>query len=318
MRRETASEIDVSAADWVVRMDRGLSDAESRDLDRWLEGDSRRLGAFARLRAVSAATERAAALGPGYAPADFAAPARPTRRGLLMRGGLAAGIAGLGVLGLWQAQGRRFATQRGELRVVPLEDGSVVTLNTDSRLLVRYSETQRSLRLLKGEALFEVAKDVARPFVVEADGVQVRAVGTSFTVSRLPDRPVQVLVREGIVDVGRPATAAPSVRVAANHRVLAVAAAVEPHAVNAAEISRELAWRDGRIAFEGETLAEAARSFERYSDIRIRLDDPAIARETITGLFQANDPVGFSQAVAAAFGWRADVDAHEVRITSAK
>jgi transmembrane sensor len=322
MAKETAREIDAAAAAWAARADRGLSEAEARALDSWLAGDSRRLGAYAKARAVALHSERARALGSGFNPADFEdvgtgdARGLPRRRLLLGAGAVAAGLAGSIGLALQLRRGR-YATRRGEVRVFPLEDGSVVTLNTASRVSVDYSPERRSIQLIEGEALFDVAKDRARPFVVAAGDAEVRAVGTSFTVSRLPDTPVRVLVREGVVEVRRRNTAAAAaVILPANTRLGSGAAASEaPVAVPATEVSRELAWREGRIAFEGETLAEAAAEFARYSDTRIVIDDPAIAREEITGLFQANDPVGFARAVAVSLDLNAVVGAGEVRLT---
>lgn len=316
MPRETSAQIDAAAADWAARVDRGLSPDEAQALEAWLTGDARRLGAYGRLRAVSAWTERAAALGPTYDPVQFAGAAAPSRRRLLqIGGGLAAGVATALVGGaVWVSQGERYKTARGEMRVVPLADGSVITLNTNSRIALAFTEDRRLVRLIEGEALFDVAKDAARPFFVEAGKVRVRAVGTSFVVRRLTDTPVQVLVREGVVEVDPGDASRRPVRLAQNSRAVASASSVDAAAVPASEIGRELAWRDGRIAFEGQSLAAASREFERYSDTQIVIDDPVVARETITGLFQANDPVGFAQAVATSFGWRAEVGAREVRI----
>lgn len=270
-------------------------------------------------------TERARALAPNFDPAKFQAPAArpaPSRRSLLMAGGgaIAANLAGVTAAGLgFMDRGQSYNTRLGELKVTPLADGSVMTLNTASRVVVNISESRRSVRLLEGEALFDVAKDVSRPFLVEAGGTLVRAIGTSFTVRRLGDAPVQVLVREGVVEVSRRSGSGlpRPVKVAANTRAVsslssAVSAAAMP--VEPAEVRRELAWREGRIAFQGETLGEAAAQFSRYSETRIAIDDPMIAREEITGLFQANDPVGFAQAVASSFGLRAEVGAGEVRL----
>src|SRR3546814_4407377 len=83
----------------------------------------------------------------------------------------------------------------------PLRDGSAVTLNSNSEIDVDFDEGIRHVRLLRGEALFDVAKDSIRPFVVEADSTRVTAVGTSFTVNRVSGRDVQVLVREGVVEL---------------------------------------------------------------------------------------------------------------------
>src|SRR3546814_15029131 len=93
------------------------------------------------------------------------------------------------------------ATATGEILRVPLRDGSAVTLNSNSEIDVDFDEGIRHVRLLRGEALFDVAKDSSRPFVVEADSTRVTAVGTSFTVHRVSGRDVRVLVREGVVEL---------------------------------------------------------------------------------------------------------------------
>jgi len=326
MSRETAQQIDLEAARWAARVDRGLSPEEEQALDAWLAGDRRRVGAFGRVRAIAVHTERARALAPNFDPANFQPrAARPgvSRRGLLMAGGgaIAASVAGGVVVGLGIIdRSQSYNTRLGEVKVMPLADGSVMTLNTASRVVVEFSDTLRGIRLLEGEALFDVARDADRPFLVDAGETQVRAVGTSFTVRRLGDAPVQVLVREGVVEVRRHGGSAKPrpVRVAANARAVASSSSTLSVAAvpgGPAAIRRELAWREGRIAFEGETLGQAAAQFSRYSETRIAIDDPAIAAEEVTGLFQANDPVGFAQAVASSFGLRAEVRAGEVRLS---
>ncbi len=162
-----------------------------------------------------------------------------------------------------------------------------------------------------------MAKNKARPFIVEADGTSVRAVGTSFTVTLLPEQPVQVMVREGVVEVKRPdRVAVPAVRLVANTRAIAPKdAPIVAHKIASAEVMRALSWRVGRLAFEGETLAQAASIFARYSETKIVIDDPAIAAKTITGLYVSNDPVGFSQAVATSLDLHSELHGDEVHIT---
>lgn len=340
--RETAQEIDVIAADWAARLDRGaLSPEEDQALEKWLSDDPRRIGAFARARAVSVSSERARALGAQFRPDDFltfqvAEP--PTRRydpmsgkkiarkppvgrsldrrRFLWGGALAAGFGGLTIAGVGvPSYGKEYLTHLGEVKVIPMADGSVISLNTDSRIRVHYSSGQRLVHLEKGEVLFEVAHDAARPFVVKALGTEVLAVGTSFTVRKLGDAGVQVLVRDGLVKINRHNQEA--VRVGASRRaIVQTSDATEalPARVEAYPVERELAWREGRIAFEGETLRSAAAEFRRYSETRILIDDPVVANETITGLFQSNDPVGFARAVAASFGLQAEVSEKQVRL----
>jgi len=320
MPAKTASEIDAAAADWAARHDRGpLSPEDAQQFHDWLDGDVRCPGAYGRMRALALTTERARALGPDFDPADFAAAAAPTRRRALRMGGAVAAALLVGVGGAWLTLRRRgrFATGKGETKVVALKDGSVVTLNTASEIRVRYSDELRSVELVRGEALFEVARNKARPFLVAAGDTHVRVVGTAFTVRHLDTSPVQVLVREGIVDVFKPAGGAAPVRITANNIAEAPGgeAAIVAHPLPTAQVHRQMAWQSGQIAFEGETLAQAAAEFSRYSDTRIVVDDPVLAREEIAGLFKATDPVGFAKTIAISLNARASIGEGEVRLT---
>lgn len=327
MPRETSEEIELAAALWVARIDRAqLSAVESEQFEQWQAADIRRLGAFMRLRAVALHSERARALGSDFDPESFGSehfvhdqdiPQRPLgRRQLLWLGGAAVAASAAGVFGVsLLMRGAIYDTRLGEVRVVTLEDGSVITLNTSSKIEVQFRDDRRVVTLEDGEALFDVAKDRARPFIVMAGATVVRAVGTSFTVKRLAAAPVEVLVREGVVEVT--ASAARPTRLTANMRMVTgeEGGLQRPVSIATDEIRRETAWKEGRIAFEGERLDSAARAFERYSDTRIVIDDPTIASEEITGLFAANDPVSFARAAAASLDLKATPGPNEVRLS---
>lgn len=320
MSAKTASEIDAEAADWAARIDRGpLAPAEDQAFNAWLAGDVRTAGAYCRMRALALSTERARALGPDFNPEDFLAAPPRTRRYAIRLGGAIAATALIGVVGTWQVLSRRghFSTGKGETKVIALKDGSVVTLNTASEIAVSYTDAQRSVELIRGEALFDVAKNKARPFVVAAGDTNVRVVGTSFTVRHLETAPVQVLVREGVVEVFKPAAGLAPVRITANDLAEAggVAGEIAVRVMPEPQVHRQMAWQSGQIAFEGETLSQAAAEFSRYSDTRIIVADPGLAREEIAGLFKATDPVGFAKTIAISLNARADVGEGEVRLT---
>jgi len=324
MSRKTAHQIDAEAADWTASIDRGpLSPEQEHLFQAWLAGDARAMGAYGRMRALALTTERARALGPDFDPAAFvAAPSLyiPSRRTLLRAGGAIAATLLVGVAGTWEMLRHRgrFSTGKGETKVVALKDGSVVTLNTASEILVNYSENLRSVELVHGQALFDVAKNKARPFVVAAGDTSVRVVGTSFSVSRFDAAPIQVLVREGTVEVFKPtARDVAPIRISANTMAVAMPdnGDITARAVPTAQVHRAMAWQEGQIAFEGETLARAAAEFSRYSDTRIVIDDPALAKEEIAGLFKATDPVGFAQTIAISLNAHARIGEGEVRLT---
>ncbi|MEI9994192.1 MAG: FecR domain-containing protein [Rhizomicrobium sp.] len=313
--RPSAQNVYDQAALWAAKSDAGpLHPGEQAELDAWLSEDVRHVGAFA------LASAHLTPLQQHDAPSRQAERPAFSRRRVVLGGGIAAAAAGLAVVGrsaLRYFGEERYATRVGEMRVVPLNDGSLISLNTQSEVVVRYSRNRRDIDLIQGEALFDVAKNTQRPFVVHAADTAVRAVGTSFTVRILPSQPVQILVKEGVVEVTRPdIPVAPPVRAPANTRAIApVNAPIVAKPIETAEVERALAWRDGRIAFHGETLGVAADEFARYSDIRIRIDDPSIAEERIAGLFLAGDPIGFAHAVAVSFDLRVAVADNEVRLS---
>ena len=200
--KEITNPIDVAAADWAARVDRYLSEAEAAELDAWLAADARHAGAYARARAISIYSERAGALGGQFDPESFVPPrtAGLSRRHMLWSGAAAAGVGAFAVAGIaYGTRGQVYETRRGEMRVVTLADGSTVSLNTKSRMKVIYSAERRLIRLDEGEALFDVAKDALRPFVVRAGDTDVAAIGTSFVVQRLTGAAVEVLFKSGIV-----------------------------------------------------------------------------------------------------------------------
>lgn len=312
--RLSSEQVYDEAAYWAARVDAGALPAGDQAIfDRWLAADVRHYGAFAQASALLTPI-------PKPAPMRLIEPVRTPRRHFLVGGGIAAAL--LAVVGVrnyakWFLGEDHYRTQIGEMRVIPLSDGSVVTLNTNSEIVVRYSQSQRLIELAHGEALFDVAKNKLRPFIVQTGTALVRAVGTSFSVKVLPNQPVQVLVREGIVEVKRPGVpVAPVVLVGMNNRAIAPQdAPITAKPVETAEVGRELAWRVGRLAFHGETLAQAAAEFARYSDVRIQIDDPEVANQKVTGLFVSTDPVGFANAVAVSFDLHTEITDSQIRIT---
>jgi transmembrane sensor len=299
---------DDAARLWAIRIDAdALSAEDEAALDAWLAGDERRQGALLRAQAILSYFDRGRALAGRAAAAtdapavdphddDDAVPSRLSRRHMLGFG-LAAGATGLaaGLWGLWP-RGQQIETALGEIRSVPLADGSKATINTQSRMAV-YMETQRrTVRLDDGEVWFKVAHDPNRPFVVEAGDVRVRAVGTAFAVRREAGG-AEVLVTEGIVEtwiVGRESEAK---RIGAGSMAQVKLAAPEIHATAAApEIERTLSWRSGELAFDGETLGQAVAQFNRYNDVKLVVDDPALMREPVVGYFSASEPEEFARA----------------------
>jgi transmembrane sensor len=308
--RETSQDIDRIAAQWVARMDRSpLSARDTGELKRWLAGDRRRRGAFMRARAVWMRSESARALGPQYDPVDFlpAAAALPRsgvgRRRRLMEwaGAVAASFVLVVVLMATLQMPTAYATAKGEMRTVPLGDGATVTLNTDTRIKVYDAEGRRRIRVLRGEVLVESA--ATAPTLVEVDGERLVATAATFVVRKLEGRPTQVLVQEGRVVLDE-ATRSAKISLKPDTGLSLPEKKGEGWnlaSLPSGKMARELAWREGKIALQGETLAEAAAIYARYSDTPIVIADQDLAQMQVTGLFAANNPLGFSRAVAEVF-----------------
>ena len=318
---ESSRNIDEAASDWTARLDRGqLTPGEQAELEAWLHGDPRRRGALLRAQAIALKSESAQALGSRFDPADFAPPAPANKRGISRRRtliwtGSAVASATLIALGVGMpAAGTTISTGRGELRLVPLKDGSTVMLNTDTSIRIRDGADERRVTLLQGEAFFSVARGRMKPLVVEVDGRRLTTGQATFNLRKLPGAPVNLLVHEGEVRLAAPSWGDQHVVAVksdmkmdlAESRLFRPSQPERPSAVSSDTVTRGLAWLEGKIAFEGETLQTAADSFARYNDTRIQIRDASLAREPVTGLFAANDPAGFSRAVAAIFDARMD------------
>lgn len=206
---------------------------------------------------------------------------------------LAALAAAIVAGAVWYALSpRTFRTDIGEQRAVALDDGSRLHLNTETQVSVRYQSDARRLVLTSGEALFNVAHDTRRPFTVSAGGVTVTATGTQFDVSRIGDGTVVTLL-QGKVDVAAPD---------GSHRTLLPGQQWQwpvrktgIRTINAANVT---AWTQGRVVFEGTSLADAVAEVNRYGGAVVILDSPALAGEPISGTFQAGDTQSFAKAVA--------------------
>jgi len=317
----SASEIDEEASDWAARVDaRDLDVEHDPELQAWLKGDARRAGALLRAQAAISFLDRGRALA-GAAPPAQAVPVadRPSRRALIAgAGGAAAAL--VGGIGLWSARPQRLDTRLGEIRRVPLADGSLVAINTKTALEVAMKPKSRRVVLKEGEAWFQVAKDPERPFVVAAGPVRVRAVGTAFSVRRGDEAGagVDVMVTEGVVEAWVEGDPAPRRRMSAGSRIVLASAVSPAVAESPSEIERSLAWRNGEIALDGESLEQAARLFNRYNSRQIVIEDPVLARERFVGLFQTNEPESFAAAVAATLGAVVKDDAEVIRIGRAR
>lgn len=206
---------------------------------------------------------------------------------------IAASSCLIAILGAWFALGLRgdvIESKLAERRQVMLEDGTVVQLEPETRLRVKFEEKLRRVELEHGRALFRVAKNPQRAFLVSADQTSVRAVGTAFGVeSGL--RGVVVTVAEGKVAV----TESPKAQAGGGEIFLTAgqqvtvqdSGAVAP--VRVVDTTRALAWAQGQLVFENDTLADVVREFNRYNRVQLSIDDAQLAARKVSGVFEATD-----------------------------
>lgn len=196
-----------------------------------------------------------------------------------------------------------FRTSVGERATATLEDGSTVVLNTSSILEINYSELRRDVRLVAGQALFKVAHDPARPFIVAAASHEVVALGTKFEV-RLDGEKVRVALLQGRVRV-EPIAARRGTATGKRVAVLApgeqLVASATGMVVNRADVEELVSWKSGRVRFDNMRLADAVAEMNRYSRTRILIDDPAAADIRITGAFRAGQSYTFAETIGEAF-----------------
>jgi transmembrane sensor len=294
-----STDIDAQAARWVVRLDgRTPTATEQRLLEQWLDQDARHLGAYARARAIYLQFDQM------RAPA--APPQLARRKMLLWAGGATLAAAFSGVALFWPRAAQEYSTRRGEMRREPLPDGSTITLNTGTRLAVAYTQTLREIQLLQGEVLVEAAADpAARLFKLIALNTEITTSAAAFAVRVLTRDAVQIMVRNGQVQVIRPALPTRPILLPAN--TLTSPQATEH--IDPAEVDRRLAWQRGQLSFEDVTLESALQEFARYGDVRVVIDDPSIGGLKVVGLYSAADPLGFARTVAVSLGLRLEVHA---------
>jgi transmembrane sensor len=177
-----------------------------------------------------------------------------------------------------------YATEIGEQRSIALADGSTVELNSRSRIRVRFADAERSVDLLAGQALFRVAKDKMRPFVVRSGDASIRAVGTEFDVYQKRQGTV-ITVIEGRVSVGDSLLAAGEQLTVASTPT-STSAARPVHA----NIAAATAWTQRQLVFESATLADVADEINRYNDRQLVIDDAGLNDFHISGVFSSTDP----------------------------
>jgi transmembrane sensor len=209
-----------------------------------------------------------------------------------------------------------FETRHGELLTLRLADNSVLHLNTDSAVTIRYGNSERVVKLTSGQAAFEVAHDPQRVFRVLAGSAEVVDVGTRFDV-RLDHGSTVVTVVEGRVAVGptksRQSGSPPSIELNADQQI-SVAAGQWPATPLAVDAERTTAWLHRQIVFDHEPLERVAAEFNRYTAKPIEIATPALRNLKISGVFATDDPAAFIAFLRSLKGVRVEVTETKIRV----
>lgn len=334
----SAAAIAAAAALWVLRRDRGLSAAEQDELSQWLAADPRHGAALAEHRwgwdELDRLTGLQTSLGAVPDP-DLFAPrqTRRVRRGWWLAASAVLAAAAAIVVGfalrrpaaapLSPAAPTAVLAAPCERRM--LDDGSVVDLNRGAAIVVAWDAGERHVTLTRGEASFTVAKDPARPFIVTAGGVEVRAVGTVFNV-RLDAAAVEVVVSEGRVKVSPPAARAVesagtlvSVGQSAVVSLAPASPAPQPVTLAPAQLAARLAWQPRLLDFTDAPLAEIVAEFNQRNPVRLVVADPALATRRLSANFRSDNVEGFVRLMESDFGMKAEwIEGREIVLRAAK
>jgi transmembrane sensor len=313
--RSDPTTIESEAMAWLAEREEGFAPGRAAAFEAWRRRDARHAASIAELEQVLAQldvlAERREEVNAHF---NRVSPAPPPGRNTpapastirwwrpVAWSGLAAALVLGAFLGFRAQQatpgpGTRYTTTTAGYERARLADGSTLELNTASAARVQFTAAERRVELESGEAHFEVAHDTARPFVVRAGGVAVRAVGTAFNV-RFVSGAVEVTVTEGKVTVGSALSASGPTLVTANQRLalpLAPAAAPAPviEPLAPADVRAVLAWQRRVTDFSDTPLSEVTARFNRHNSLQLVITDPALGSRRIGGIFALDDVEAF-------------------------
>jgi transmembrane sensor len=316
--------IESAAAAWLVRHDRGLTPAQQDEFLSWLTASAAHRESFERHRRLWGDFNALAQWRPEHGTVpnpDLLARHRRPAAWRRAAPALLAAAAAVALLLVWAPATRApdqttLAFEATAYRQETLSDGSIVDLNRGAHVVVQFSAAERRVLLVQGEAQFAVAKSPARPFVVRAGGVEVRAVGTAFNV-KLAGPNLEVLVTEGTVHVSQPTaakpatTAAPAILgalTAGQRTVIPVETVIAPPIIVPAstrEIAQLLDWQPHLLDFESTPLAEVVETFNRRNSLRLVIGDEELRALPIVASIRSDNVEGFVRLLEGTMGVKA-------------
>ncbi len=321
------------ACEWVSRIDRGLSLVETQELQHWVTLSSthqKTLMQTAQLWDDMSVLNELSGLFP-LREAQTQQVSRLRKLVKQARWSVAAGFTlmalGVGMMMDWSwVEGtpesvivlqQKVETAIGEQKNITLSDGSVVHLNTDTVIEVTYTDSQRLVDLVKGEAHFTVAHDKQRPFSVNAGQNSVTAVGTAFNMQYVENQAFELVVTEGRVLVkqndsagsqsgvqslvSRKPVAAEGLLMFSGEKAMVKGGVKQKHNVSENDIDEDLAWQKGMIVFKGEPLQKVLQEIGRYTPIQFKLMSDELKERRVAGFFKVGDIDGLLFALKNSF-----------------
>jgi len=331
MHREDFWDVEAQAAQWLVRLDRGRSPEVEAELEAWMARSIRHKVAYVKqqrawkqmdvlrralpLDHVGKAADpdllkpRSGWFGLRAVASAFSDAGWLPKTAVAVAAALVLSI--IASITLWPAGGAEYVTRVGEQNSVLLDDGSRLTLNTNSKVRVRFNADHRRIFLDRGEVMLTVAHDASRPLEVIAGDVTSRAVGTKFSVRvHEDDSRVETLVTEGRVLVlrqphllGIPLRPQAVARtLSAGEKVVVGKRGTEVSRLTSKQVDRQLMWMTGRIDLEGDRLFDVVREVNRYNGRKLIILDPAISNKAMGGSFSTSDADDYAQGLIRYFG----------------
>jgi transmembrane sensor len=252
------------------------------------------------LQALDGDPDVEAIVNEAFVSAPKGAPESIRRRSVRWRGIVSAAAAALIIsliAGGVTLRQPTYSTKTGETFSTVLTDGSRVQLNTDSAIRVHYRAGERRVELLRGQALFDVAHNPARPFIVSAGNTQTQALGTQFEVRRIGGT-IRITLAKGSVQVTDKDAPQATWRLSPGQALAVSAQRPEQSRPVSVDVRTETSWTSGEVTFQDLPLADAVAELNRYSREKIILGDAAPRERVINGVFPTGDNSAFTSAVS--------------------
>ncbi len=314
--RSPPDPVRAQALDWFTHLQGHPDDADLRArCEAWCEADPRHEAAFRTIAEMwgddafgSAVQRREAALAPAAAPRRSHGRPHVWPRRAWLAGGMAAAlllaVGGVHLSDAWPRLGADYATAAAERRTVELPDGSQMTLDGASAAVIDFGGDRRIVRLLEGEAFFDVVSDSGRPFRAVGRFGEVEVTGTAFSV-RLGESADEVVLARGQVEVRPLAGNDPPSKLVPGDMVAVSATGLS--AVRKVDPERALAWLDGRLSFSRRRLGDVIEDVRRNYDGRIFILNGDVTQREVSGSYRLDDPVLVIRSLAEAAGAQASI-----------